>query len=140
MKKSLLLLSLLGLTAGSWIQVVIDQNGKAVSTNYNETNVAHVLGTNEYLTTYPFPTNAFCYWKNVGSDWVAMSTNEMATVDAAVISNKSNFASWKTQGVTGDTLADALKALVICVNRRIPATNAITVSEFTTELKNQLSQ
>lgn len=57
-----------------------------------------------------------------------------------VIEAKSNYDTWKTQQVDGETLADAFKALIVCINKRLPATNRITAVEFKLELKQQLQE
>lgn len=41
------------------------------------------LATNEYPIDYAFPTNAPKHWKKVGTDWVAMTAEDQAAVDAA---------------------------------------------------------
>lgn len=53
---------------------------------------------------------------------------------------KSDLATWKDKDVDAGTLACALQALVVCINKRLPATNKITAVEFKTELKEQLKQ
>ena len=54
--------------------------------------------------------------------------------------SKSDIDAWKDRQIDGDTLAKALKAMVICINKRLPATNKITVVEFKGELKDLLNQ
>ena len=70
------------------------------------------------------------------SNWPACSIWKSNAVAEA----KSDVANWKTQQVDGETLADAFRALIICINRRLPAGTNITAAEFKTELKTQLQQ
>ncbi len=129
------------LMAFSWRSVIVDENGTVVRTGYeNDSKSTHVYKENEYPADYIFPTNAFIYWKKVGSDWVGMTTNEQAIVNNAIAEPKSDLSTWQTNLVDGTTLADAFRALIICINRRLPAGTNITANEFKTELKKQLLQ
>lgn len=77
----------------------------------------------------PTLVQAYSNWP-IASIW---KSNQVAEI-------KSDLITWKIQNVDGDTLADAFKALIICINKRLPATNKITAVEFKTELKTQLQQ
>jgi len=68
----------------------------------------------------------------------AVWTNAAPWKSNQVIEIKCNTANWKDQQIDGETLADAFKALIICINKRLPATNKITAVEFKAELKGQL--
>lgn len=125
--------------ADTWWSIQVDSAGVPVAKYWNDGG-PHTLGENEYPASYVFPTNEFRYWKKVGTDWVAMTTNEQAAVGDAIAEAKAETANWKTNSVDGDTLADAFRALVICINKRLPATNRITAAEFKAGLKDQLKQ
>lgn len=56
------------------------------------------------------------------------------------VEEKADLTKWKDKQIDGDTLADAYRALVICINKRLPATNQITVSEFKAALKTELQK
>ncbi len=85
----------------------------------------------QWSSTMPKPTleEAYAVWTDASS-W---------KVDK-IAEEKSNTDNWKTKQVDGETLADAIKALIICVNKRLPVGNKITAEEFKTELKDQLLQ
>lgn len=127
--------------ADSWYSVSTNTDGTAKSKWYNENcKPPHVLSFDEFPADYTFPTNDLKFWKRVGKDWVGMTTNEQAVVVDAEADIKATVANWKTNTVNGATLADAFKALIICINKRLPATNRITATEFKAELKEQLKQ
>lgn len=69
------------LYADSWWIVGTNNNGTAKGITGVETALPHELGENEYPSDYSFPTNAFCYWKKVGADWVAMTPAEQTDYD-----------------------------------------------------------
>lgn len=127
--------------AESWYVVKVDLEGKVkgVGTNF-DAKPTHVYLENEYPISYTFPTNDFKFWKKVGNDWVAMTVPEQQALIDAKAEIKASTENWKTNSVDGETLADAFRTLIICINKRLPATNRITALEFKTELKEQLKQ
>jgi hypothetical protein len=65
---------------------VVDVSGgevTGVSSVHSGTAKEISPGSNEYPFDYAFPTNAFMYWKKVGTDWVEMDAAEKLAVDAS---------------------------------------------------------
>jgi len=127
--------------ADTWYTVSTNDDGTVKSKWLTANcNPPHALQDNEYPENYLFPTNQVKFWKKVGNDWAGMTIAEQDAVLDAEADVKATVANWKTNTVDGETLADAFTALVICINKRLPATNKITMAEFKVELKEQLKQ
>jgi len=138
MKKKLIVilffLSVISLKAGTNLQWCLEY----MTTNYPTSKWTlqdDSNGQGVYIKSWssplPKPTLSEAY-----SNWALASiwkSNQIADT-------KSDTANWKQNQVDGETLADAFKALIICINKRLPATNKITAVEFKQELKDQLSQ
>ena len=103
-----------------------DPTAKFILWNDSDGNGTYIK---QWQSTIPKPTieEALSNWTNAAS-W---KSNQVAEVNSEI-------ANWKNTPVTGDTLKDAFTALIICINKRLPATNKITASEFKAELKNQI--
>jgi hypothetical protein len=123
--------------AGTW-WTVEEVDGRAVKKWLTINCFAHTNGPNEFAEDYAFPTNELKFWKKSGADWVSMTPAEQAAVVNAEKDVKASFDNWKTNTVDGETLAAALRAIVICMNRRVPGTNKITEAEVKVELKKLL--
>jgi len=69
----------------SWYVVGTNTDGSASGVMYCETTKPHTLVDNEYPVTYTFPTNEYYkYWIKVDTNWVDMTTNQMAVVDQKI--------------------------------------------------------
>lgn len=131
-----ILIILLGLFAVTLIASPVGKWKVATKKNGLYTGVASVSsGTSkeisadadEYPDDYAFPTNAPMYWKKVGSDIVAMTPAEQATVN-------SNIQNEVTVATTGDAQTDAiLRTIAEAVKQ-----NAKTYEEIVAIFKGQV--